>query len=98
MYVSALTASHRHAIYKFWYRRALLYIYELFLMRKKRCLSCAVYHCSRIKVYKRPHYGSQLEPEHVTVNQLMNLLLCVTDRMHVIFLIGLYRFEAWSLT
>ena len=29
---SALTARHRHAFYTFSYRRALLYIYEIFLV------------------------------------------------------------------
>ena len=43
-------------------------IYNVFLMGKGR--SCAVYIIFCIRVYKRPHYGSQLEPKHVTLNKL----------------------------
>jgi hypothetical protein len=43
-----------------------------------------VYNFSSIKVYKRPDDGSKLEPKHVVVNQLMKLVLCVTDLIHML--------------
>ena len=44
----------------------------------------AVYYFSCIEVYKRRDDGSPLEPKHVAVNNLINLLSCVTDLLHVL--------------
>ena len=37
-----------------------------------------------INLYRRSDYGSQLEPEHVAVNKLIMLVLCVTDLIRIL--------------
>jgi hypothetical protein len=34
--------------------------------------------------YKRPHDGWQLEPKHVAVNKMIQLVLIVTDLIHIL--------------
>jgi hypothetical protein len=43
-----------------------------------------IYRFSCIRVYKRPDDESQLEPKQVLVYQLIKLVLCMTDLIHML--------------
>lgn len=59
-------------------------IYNVLFMWRGR--SYAVYNIFFIKINKWPDDGSQLESKHVTVNELIKLVLCVADLIHVGYL------------